>query len=201
MNPPATPPPSPQRTATPAERKALALQRLDASRTLLIQRLYPQPDAEPSGANPSLASGAARWLASLMGRVERDGLARGAWRTARALARRWWTRQPWHTSVALVAGTLADEARPLVRRHPWACLAAAAALGGALVLARPWVGRTVRQQTRDWHHHLAPMLWQQLAQVPVQLALAGALSAWIKDLGRRRPAPPQSPDPPPPGSV
>ena len=200
MNPPATPPPT--RVATPAERKALALRRLDASRTLLIQRLYPQPDALRPGSDASAASGAARWVASLMGRIERDGLARGAWRTARALARRWWTRQPWHHPVGLVAGTLADEARPLVRRHPWACLAAAAALGDALVLARPWVARTVRQQTRDWHRHLGPVLWQQMAQVPVQLALAGALSAWIKDLGRRRAAaPPPAPQPPPPGGL
>ena len=196
MIPPATPPP--ERMATPAERKALALRRLDASRTLLIRRLYPQPDTPSRGTDASVASGAARWVASLMGRIEHDGLARGAWRTARALGRRWWTRQPWHHPVGLVAGTLADEARPLVRRHPWACLAAAAALGGALVLARPWVARTVRRQTQDWHRHVGPVLWQQLAQVPVQLALAGALSAWLKELGRRRAAaPPPEPQPPP----
>lgn len=195
MNPPATSPP--QRAATPAERKAQALQRLDASRTLLIQRLYPQPSATGHGADADGSSGTARLVASLLGRIERDGLAGGAWRTARALTRRWWTRQPWRHPVGLVARTLADEARPVVRRHPWACLAAAVALGGALVLARPWVTRTVRQQTKDWHHHLGSMLWQQLAQVPVQLALAGALSAWLKDLGHRS-SPPQEARPPPP---
>jgi hypothetical protein len=196
MTPTTTPPP--QRPATPTERKALALQRLDASRTLLIQRLYPQPDAAPAGsANTSLTSDVARLVASLIGRMERHGTARGVWRTARALARRWWTRQPWHHPVGMVAGTLAEEARPLVRRHPWACLAAAAALGGALVLARPWVARAVRHRTRDWHRHVGPVLWRQLAQVPVQLALAGALSAWLKDLGRRS-SPPQEPHAPPP---
>ena len=194
MNPPPTPPLQPEHLLSAAERKALALARLDASRTLLIQRLYPAPsdrgahaDSDSAGVVGLVAS----LVNSLMARAQRDGLPQAAWRTARALARRWWTRQPWHASVELVAGTLADEVKPVVRRHPWASLAAAAAVGGALVMARPWVAHTLRRQTRDLPHRVGRMLWQQLAQAPVQLALLGALTAWLKDRGQdQRPSPP-----------
>jgi hypothetical protein len=197
MNPPPSPQPplQPERPLSTAERKALALARLDASRTLLIQRLYPAPSersAHAAAGDAGVVGLMASLLNSLMARAQRDSLPRAAWRTARALARRWWTRQPWHASVELVACTLADEVRPVVRRHPWASLAAAAAVGGALMMARPWVAHTLRRQTRDLPHRMGRLLWQQLAQAPVQLALLGALTAWLKDRGkdRRQPSPP-----------
>lgn len=178
---------------TPDERKALALQRLDTIRTRLIQQLYPAPSGHDTAAGP----GVARLLTALMGRVQRDGWARSAWRAARALGRQWFRRQPWHAPAALVAGTLAQEVRPLLRRHPWACLAAAAAVGAGMVLARPWVSRTVRQQVHGLPAQVGGLLWQQLAQAPVQLALAGALSAWLANLDRRSPAPGVAPTPEP----
>lgn len=193
-------PSSPDRPPTAAQRKALALARLDASRTLLIQRLYPAPSersAHAASGDAGVVGLVASLMNALMARAQRDGLPRAAWRTARALARRWWTRQPWHASVELVAGTLADEVKPVVRRHPWASLAVAAAVGGALVMARPWVAHTLRRQTRDLPHRVGRLLWQQLAQAPVQLALIGALTAWLKDRGQDR-SPPPSPSPPPP---
>lgn len=193
-------PSSPDRPPTAAQRKALALARLDASRTLLIQRLYPAPSersAHAASGDAGVVGLVASLMNALMARAQRDGLPRAVWRTARALARRWWTRQPWHASVELVAGTLADEVKPVVRRHPWASLAVAAAVGGALVMARPWVAHTLRRQTRDLPHRVGRMLWQQLAQAPVQLALLGALTACLKDRGQDR-NPPPSPSPPPP---
>ncbi|WP_066153093.1 hypothetical protein [Hydrogenophaga pseudoflava] len=194
-------PPLPERPPTAAQRKALALARLDASRTLLIQRLYPAPSergAHAASGDAGVVGLVASLMNSLMARARRDGLPRAAWRTARALARRWWTRQPWHASVELVAGTLADEVRPVVRRHPWASLAAAAAVGGALMMARPWVATTLRRQTRDLPHRVGRLLWQQLAQAPVQLALIGALTAWLKGRGQPPPpAPTPTPAPPP----
>lgn len=191
-----TPQPLPaERLRSAAERKALALARLDASRTLLIQRLSPAPpdrDARATAGEAGVGGLFASLVPSLLARAQRDGLPRAAWRTARALARRWWTRQPWHASVELVAGTLAGEVKPVVRRHPWASLAAAAAVGGALMLARPWVASTLRHQTRDLPHRLGRLLWHELAQVPVQLALIGALTAWLKERApaRHEPAPP-----------
>lgn len=170
------------------ERKAIALARLDASRTQIIQRLFPAPEAEERRAgspSPDL-------LTTLMTRISRNGLGQGVWRTARAVARRWWKRQPWHTPVELIGTTLAREARPLVRRHPWACLAAAAALGSALAVARPWIASGLRRQTLPWGDRFGQMIWQQLTQAPVQLALAGAITAWLTDLSRR-PAPTPGP--------
>jgi hypothetical protein len=166
---------------TVQERKALALARLDASRTHIIQRLFPSPEADEhrtDAPSPDL-------LTTLMDRISRNGLAKGVWRTARAVARRWWTRQPWHTSVDLIGTTLAREARPIVRRHPWASLAAAVALGSALALARPWIVHGLRRQALPWRDRFGQMLWQQLTQTPVQLALAGAITAWLNDLSRR----------------
>jgi hypothetical protein len=185
----------PERPRSAAERKALALARLDASRTLLIQRLSPAPpdrDARAAAGEAGVGGLFASLVPSLLARAQRDGLPRAAWRTARALARRWWTRQPWHASVELVAGTLASEVKPVVRRHPWASLAAAAAVGGALMMARPWVAHTLRRQSRDLPHRLGRLLWHELAQVPVQLALIGALTAWLKERApaRDEPAPP-----------
>lgn len=184
----------PERSPSTAERKALALARLDASRTELIQRLYPGPSKQRvhDGAT-GLGDLAASLVSSMMTRAKRDGLPRTAWRTARALARRWWTRQPWHASVELVSDTLVSDLRLTVRRHPWASLAAAAAVGAALTMARPWVAHTLRRQTRDLPSRVGRMLWQQLAQAPVQLALLGALTAWLKDRG---PQPSQPPPPP-----
>src|SRR5690606_37361213 len=110
--------------------------------------------------------------------VERNGLIQGGGRALWKLARRWWTRQPWHSSVELVSGTVAHEVRPLIRRHPWAALAMAAGLGATVVLARPLIWRPLHKQLHPWRNNLGGMVWSQLSQVPVQMALAGALAAW-----------------------
>jgi hypothetical protein len=171
---------------SPTERKTLALHRLEASRTQLIVHIYPKPpqrqrDAKDPSAPPPMWDG----LAGLMTRAERNGFAQAAGRTARALARRWWTRQPWHASVDLVASTLVHEAKPIIRRHPWATLAAGGAAGATLVVVLPWAMRSLKAQAAPWRNNLGGMLWQQIAQAPVQLALAGALTAWISDISKR----------------
>jgi len=174
------------RDLSPAERKALALQRMDSSRTLLIQTVWPAPATAadlPRSTGPY--STHARPLAVLLRHIGRKGLSDQTLGVARALAQRWWKRQPWHTSVGLVAETVAREARPVIRRHPWVCLAAAATVGGALVLVRPWLGAALRQQTQNLRNHAGQIVWAQLAQPSVQLALAGALSAWITTLARQ----------------
>ena len=169
------------------ERKQQALRRMEASRQRLIQRFSPKPSAGRPSAPPGTppAPGAGTWVAALVARIERNGLVWGSWRTVRAVSRRWWTRQPWHGSAELLAGTLAREARPLVRRHPWASLAAAAAIGAALVAARPLISRSLHQHARPWRDGLGRLVWAQLTQAPVQLALAGALAAWLNELSQR----------------
>ena len=180
-------PNTPSRGLTPAERKALALQRLEHSRSQLIVHIYPEPEHRRASAGKTSSASLPLWdgLPGLVARAERNGFLNATWRTARALARRWWTRQPWHASVDLVASTLAHEAQPIIRRHPWATLAVGSAAGAAVVVVLPWATRSLKAQAAPWRNNLGGMLWQQLGQTSVQLALTGALTAWITDLSQR----------------
>ena len=183
-----TPPKAPMpTTATSAERKELALRRLDASRTQIIIQLLPhEPTRSGSEASaPGSAPDFQGFATSLLKRIERNGLVNGGWRMARAWGRRWWTRQPWHAPAELLASTLAHEAKPIIRRHPWATLAVGAALGAGLMAAMPSAGRAVRQRAKPWSHQMGGLLWTQLAQAPLQIALASAVTAWLTDLARK----------------
>lgn len=181
--------------ATPAERLAAARQRVEASRSRLIHTFYPDPGEAPrasaAGAQDSPPLGA--WARALG--------ADQPWPALRRLALRWWQRQPWHASVELVAGTLAQQARPLVRRHPWAALAASAVAGAVLVSAGPWVLRGSRRHTEPLRRQLVGSLWATLGSASVQVALAGALAAWMERHSRPEAAttqPPPGPDAQPP---
>lgn len=177
-------PPSPP--ASPAQRKALALQRIDASRTQLILCLLPpEPQKQSATAGATGSPDFLGFATTLMNRIERNGLVNGGWRMLRAWGRRWWTRQPWHAPVELVVTTVAHEAKPIIRRHPWATLAVGAAVGASLVAALPWAGSRIRQQARPWRNHLGSLVWGQLAQASVQMALAGAVTAWLSGLTRQ----------------
>jgi hypothetical protein len=200
--------PSPS-TATPGERKAAALARIDASRSRLILAL--SPDVGDHDSAPAPTSGAADSegipTASFAARMQRLGVGLGLFSAGKTLARRWWRRQPWHAPVELVASSVAHQINPLVRRHPWAALAAGAAVGAALVALRPWAMGAVKTRWAPWRANLGGLLWSQLGQAPVQMAMAGALAAWVSDLGQQAqraqageagPAPPgDTPDPPP----
>jgi len=58
-------------------------------------------------------------------------------------------------------------------------------------VARPWLTRNVRQRAQGLPGQLGATLWQQLAQEQVQLALAGAISAWLAERQRRHDMPPR----------
>lgn len=177
---------------SPSERKAAALARIEASRTQLILALSPEPSgrerATTAGASAPGASGfPARSFAA---RVQRYGVGLGLFSVAQTLARRWWRRQPWHAPAELVASAVAQQVNPIVQRHPWAALAAGAAAGGALVALTPWVFGAAKNRWAPWRANLGGMLWSQLGQASVQMALAGALAAWINDMGKRTPQTP-----------
>jgi hypothetical protein len=169
-------------------RKAEALARIEASRTRLILALSPEEPphregAPAPGANAAGASGLP--AASLAARVRRYGVGLGLFSVAQALARRWWRRQPWHVPAELVASAVAQQVNPVVRRHPWAALAAGAAVGAALVTLTPRIFGAAKDRWAPWRANLGGMLWSQLGQASVQMALAGALAAWISDMGKR----------------
>jgi hypothetical protein len=50
----------------------------------------------------------------------------------------WWTRQPWHQTAALLAESAKQLLRPVAQRNPLTLVLAATAIGGALVLIKPW---------------------------------------------------------------
>ncbi len=174
------------------DRMRQAVTRIEASRSALIVCLSPDPPPARRGS----ASGAAgdgnaqpSFAETLAARIERNGLLQGSWRTARTLARRWWTRQPWHRSVDLVGQTLLHQARPVMRRHPMTTLAVGATLGAALVALvstlRPWAWRHIQGQASPWRDRMGSLIWTQLTSTPVQMALAGALASWLSSQGSR----------------
>ncbi len=180
---------------TPEQRMRAAVARIEASRYALIMRLAPDPPrrrASTTGVDGSSDSSSKKqsFVDTLKARIKRNGLLQGGWQTVRTLARRWWTRQSWHRSVDLVVETLAHEARPLMRRHPLATLATGAALGVGLVVVvstvRPWVWHQIRGNGSSLGDRVGSLLWSQFSSAPVQMALAGALAAWVADQGIRR---------------
>ena len=176
------------------QRMRQAVARIEMSRAALIVCLAPEPPRRRGGATGVAGSDAKPSFAeTLAARIERNGLLQGSWRTVRTLARRWWTRQPWHSSVDLVGQTLAHQARPLMRRHPLATLAVGAALGAALVAVasavRPWAWHQIRGRASPWGDRVGSLLWAQLTSAPVQMALAGGLAAWLADQGNRNTRP------------
>ena len=179
---------SPSEPAPSAEeRMEQALARIEASRTALILCLAPEP---PSARRSAAAQGgdggdSPSFAESLAARIQRNGLVQGSWLALSAVARRWWVGQPWHSSAELVGQTLMHQARPVMRRHPMATLAVGAAVGAGLVAARPWAWQQVKTQASPWRDRMGGLLWTQLSSAPVQMALAGALAAWVADQGQR----------------
>jgi hypothetical protein len=189
---------SPPRSADQRMRQAVA--RIEASRSALIVCLAPEPPTrrggtsdEADGSGSGSVGAEPTFAQTLAARIERNGLLQGSWRTLRTLARRWWTRQPWHSSVDLVVQTLAHQTRPLMQRHPMATLAVGAAVGAGLVAVasavRPWAWHQIRGKASPWGDRVGGLLWAQLTSAPVQMAVAGALTAWLADQGRRHPTP------------
>jgi hypothetical protein len=196
---------SPTQPDDPDQRMRQAVARIEASRHALVVCLAPDPPKRRKGPSGAVGNGAdmdpnLSLIDTLKARIERNGLVQGSWRTARTLARRWWTRQSWHSSVELVVDTLAHEARPLIRKHPLATLAVGAAVGAALVAVasavRPWASRQMRGNgSTSWGGRVGNLLWSQFSSAPIQMAVAGALTAWLADQGIRRKAQTPSSDP------
>jgi hypothetical protein len=96
----------------------------------------------------------------------------------------------------MLGQTLVHQTQPVIQRHSLASLAVAAALGAdltvALSAARPWASHQIQRQAGPWKDRIAALLWSQLTAKPVQMALAGALTAWLADCASkhgRSPAP------------
>lgn len=117
-----------------------AKRRLENSRRALMQNMMRNqgassghtraesgPDDEPAGAYASSADAAAAAGASSEG-------VKGLWRTLRRTAKAWWRSHPAHLAVE-VGQPMLDK---YAAAHPLKLLAISAAIGGAVVLAKPW---------------------------------------------------------------
>lgn len=148
------------------DRMQLALLSLQHSRQALRAELMP-PDEPPPRRHRAGAT-ARLWWRRLRG-----------WpvtRVASEAARQWWQRHPWQPLGSTLIGEARGQLWPLVRRHPWAAVGLAAALGAATVAARPWRWAWVDRQVRRAPGAASGWLVRQLTSAPVQATLAGLLA-------------------------
>lgn len=163
--------------SVPADARSLAMARLAGTRARLALQLIP-PAAPPlCGANAQPGP-------------LRDRL-RAVWRYWRArahgspvasvaldAAQRWWAVQPWSGAAELLGRELREAGAPVVRRHPLAAVAVAAALAGGLVWWRPWRSARVARQGQALGRTARGWLLGQLRQLPWQTLMAGAMALW-----------------------
>lgn len=158
-----------------------ALTRIEFSRAKLRQALVPPPERD----RPEQAAGGGRMQRRL--RLLLRGWVAGTplaplLHTAWAGARGWWQQHPWRSTGVAAGRAVSDELGPLVRRHPAVSIGVAAAVGAAIVAARPWqwpllAGFALHARQRAMNSTLS-WSWRQLSQPWVQMALATALAAW-----------------------
>lgn len=145
----------------PASPVGAALARLQASRTQLRRAL--------AGDDPVSAP---RWRG---GRSLLRGLR--PLRPLRRLLLNWWTSRSWRPAAELALGAAQAQLGPVVRRHPWLSVGAAAALGAALAQLRPWRWPLLTRQAALWRGAALGAVAAELARPENQAALLGALLA------------------------
>jgi hypothetical protein len=154
-----------------SDRVEAALARLTASREQLRHELLPLPDTQHTGgaaALPHRVQALWRW-------ARRQVAGSPVLTMAMQAAQGWWRAHPWRSTGELVVQELHASAAPLIRRHPLATTLAAAGLGAALMIWKPWRWGLVRRQLRPLPRHAGRWLLRQLAQPSVQAMLAGLL--------------------------
>ena len=155
-----------------SDRVNAALARLAASREQLRHELLPPPDDRhhggAAGPLPRRLQALWRWARQRFAGSPVLGLAMQA-------VQGWWQAHPWRGAGELVAQELHAGIAPLIRRHPLAAMLAAAGLGAALMIGKPWRWGLVRRGLRPLPRHAGRWLLRQLAQPSVQAMLAGLI--------------------------
>lgn len=104
-------------------------ERLAASRERLRQAMQQVTSSNtPGGANPESL------LGGLLGHLQTGP---GAGLVVDVL-QAWWQKQPMRVALLLALETTKVLVQPIARRHPYALVLAAAAVGGLTVVLRPW---------------------------------------------------------------
>lgn len=151
------------------DRVNAALARLAASREQLKHELLPAPDEHHApGPLPRRMQALWRW-------VRRRVAGMPVLDVAMQAAQHWWQAHPWRGAGELVVQELHANAAPVIRRHPLAATLAAAGLGAALMIWKPWRWGLVRRQLQPLPRHAGRWLLRQLMQPSVQAMLAGLL--------------------------
>lgn len=150
-----------------------AVARLHGTRQALRQELMPPPEPAGAGGSTDFAGGLS---------LQR------LWRQLRRWSRGWaplsvlvgaleqtWRAHPMRPAGEAIAEAYRTQVAPVLRKHPWATVAAAAGLGAMLMLGRRWHGPLLASTLRPLPQRLGRWLLLQLASAPVQTALA----AWL----------------------
>lgn len=166
---------------------AAAVARLSASRAVLLGVL--SPDAGPSQDGP-------------------DPRARSPWRRWQRQLRRWpvvglvlqalrlrWQQHPLHAPLAALVAESRQQVLPLIRRHPVATVAVAAAAGAGLMLLRPWRQAWLTDPLRHLPRQAARWMLHELGEAPMQAALASLFMMASATSSRPPPEPPISDSP------
>lgn len=103
-------------------------ERLAASRERLRQAMQQTHSAEPTGASPE------GLLSGLLGHLH-TGPGAGL---VMDVLQAWWQKQPMRVALLLALETTKVLVQPVARRHPYALVLTAAAVGGLAVKLRPW---------------------------------------------------------------
>lgn len=154
----------------PSDRLQAALLQLQASRSALRLALMPPSDAAADSdgdTSPRLTDPLRRWWRRLRRSTRQSPVAA----LLSEAVQHWWHRHPWRPTGLL----LLRQVQPLVRRHPVAATATAAALGAALMGLRPWRWAAVDTQLRPLPGRVGHWLLAQLSSGPMQLALASLI--------------------------
>lgn len=169
---------SPTERTDPVERLRLAQVRLAHSREAIQASLMPavQPEAADARSRHRSLADWQRLLRHQWRRLRREPVMS----MAGEVAQQWWSRHPWQPAGQALYGQLRASVWPLVRRHPVASVAVAAAVGGAVVASRPWNWPWLNRRARRLPTQLGHWVWRQLSAAPMQAALAGLLALAVK---------------------
>ncbi len=160
-----------------------ALARLASTRRRLLLTLAPQNSASASQADGSATRFPLRWRALARVLMSR-GPSAALLRAASATVGQWWHAQPWAAASDMLGRAVAQEVRPVVRRHPWLAVATALALGAVAVSARARLWRAAKPYAKPLGGQIRRGAWSLFTKAPVQMAITALLAAWIGDQQR-----------------
>lgn len=155
--------------------RALALQRLQASRRRLRAELLPEDDDAHDDAASGHGRPRRRRWSTLWRRLRRRVASNPATAVALHALDGWWSRQPWRATAEAMAEHAEHVLVPWVRRHPALAVSVAGAAGAGLVLGRRRLGPFVRARLNALPSRLLHAAFGLLTQPAVQALLA----SWV----------------------